>query len=64
MARVFNTKEWGIGEWAAAIGIGWVVYQAVRDNERGARAERRAIDREAPPVLVLDDGRVLVREDV
>lgn len=47
--QVFNFKEWGIGEWAAAASIAYLVYTAVRDNER-ARVEPTArelwLDRE------------------
>lgn len=59
MARVFNTKEWGIGEWAAAIGIGWVVYQAVRDNERS----RRLTGREVRDALEAERDRLQLERD-
>lgn len=58
--QVFNFKEWGIGEWAAAASIAYLVYTAVRDNERTTRVEARA-DRKvgpAPRIVMLEDGRI------
>jgi hypothetical protein len=60
--QVFNFKEWGIGEWAAAASIAYLVYTAVRDNERAARTDTRE-SRAVGPVrelLVIDEsGRVV-----
>lgn len=47
--QVFNFKEWGIGEWAAAASIAYLVYTAVRDNERarvGPTARELWLERE------------------